>query len=311
MKIAISMSKLAPIILFTYKRLGTLKKTINSLQENYLAKDSELFIFSDAPKSEIDFQKVALVREYLKTIDGFKKITVYESDINKGLAKSIIEGVSRIINIYNKVIVVEDDLSTTPNFLSYMNCCLNYYQTNKKVFSVSGYSFNLGVNNYYKYDSYFLNRGWSWGWATWSDRWEKVDWLINDYAKFVLDRNAQKEFAKGGSDLNAMLRKQMTGNLDSWAIRWFYTQFKIKGLTVYPIYSKVFNNGFDNEATHTTGLSNRYIPILDPLNNTNFILPDTIEISKYYQKKFQIKMGVFSRIISKSENLISLFLNSF
>lgn len=297
---------LAPIVLFTYKRLDTLKKTIEALQQNYLASESQLIIFADAAKGEHDRSQVAEVKTYLKTISGFKQVVIHEQEINKGLAKSIIEGVTKVFENHNAAIVLEDDLVTTPNFLDYMNQAIQRYESEKTVFSISGYSFNLNITNDPNLQSYFLTRGWSWGWATWRDRWQKVDWDIKDYDKFTKDKKAQKEFSRGGSDLNAMLAKQMIGKLDSWAIRWFYNQYKCKGLTLYPVLSKVFNEGFDNRATHTKGSNRRYIPVMDNLSYRDFIFPEKVEVTISAQKQFQKKMGVISRIRSKIETLLGL-----
>jgi len=96
----------------------------------------------------------------------------------------------------------------------------------------------------------------------------------------------------------------MTGNLDSWAVRWFYNQFNLKGLTLYPVYSKVYNDGFDNEATHTKGSNKRYQPKLDNTNVANFNYPQNVKVDDFYQKKFQNKMGIKSRILSKIDNLL-------
>ncbi|MFV5685827.1 sugar transferase [Flavobacterium sp. GB2R13] len=300
------MQKLAPIVLFTYKRLDTLKQTVAGLQKNYLATDSDLYIFSDAAKGKQDADSVNAVREYIKSINGFKMVTIYESQFNKGLASSIIEGVSQILKIYESVIVLEDDLASTSNFLDFMNQTLTNYKDNEKVFSISGFSFNLQIEEKYVYDTYFLNRGWSWGWATWADRWNKTDWEIKDYNQFVKNNKAQKAFAKGGSDLNGMLKKQMNNNLDSWAIRWFYNQFKIRGLTVYPVESKILNEGFGINATHTKGSSRRYVPILDTENKRLFDFPSKVEITETAQQKFQIKMGYLSRLKSKIETYLGL-----
>jgi hypothetical protein len=296
-------NNLAPILLFTYKRLDALRITVAALKANSLAKDSDLFIFSDNSKSPDDDLTVSIVRAYIRTIEGFKSITIYESDVNKGLATSIIEGVTTVLSRYENVIVLEDDLSTTQNFLSFMNSCLHTFQEHDKVFSISGYAFNLGLPNKKAEvnDGYFLNRGWSWGWATWKDRWEKVDWNVNDYSVFANDRLARRAFAEGGSDLNKMLTEQMSGMLDSWAIRWFYHQFKIGGLTFYPVFSKVFNNGFDRLATHTNGSNRRYIPVLDNGLNERFDLLEAVAINAVYQARFKKKMGYLARIISKIE----------
>jgi hypothetical protein len=298
--------KNAPILLFTYKRLEALKNTIEALKSNELASASDLFIFSDGAKQEQDVPIINKIRAYLKTVNGFKTIQITENQENKGLANSIIGGVTKVLNDFEQVIVLEDDLLTTPNFLLYMNGALRAYKNENKVFSISGYSFDLRMNNQNPNAMYFLNRGWSWGWATWKDRWEKVDWEVASYEVFSKNKNERKAFAKGGSDLNAMLDKQMSGNLDSWAIRWFYHQFKIKGLTLYPLGSKIYNNGFDTHATHTNGSEKRYIPYLDQEHSKDFDFPKLIEISKDYQKKFQSKMGIMARVRSKIETLLKL-----
>ncbi|GGH56542.1 hypothetical protein HNQ91_000026 [Filimonas zeae] len=298
----------APILLFTYKRLDTLRNTVEALKKNKLAEESELFIFSDAARSEKDASIVNEVRRYIHSISGFKKIHITAAEKNKGLAPSIIEGVSQVLESFDSVIVLEDDLLTTPNFLFFMNQCLIKYAQEPDAFSISGYSFNLGSSGDGN-DAYFINRGWSWGWATWKDRWNKVDWEVKDYQAFKLDTKAQKEFAKGGSDLNAMLDKQMSGNLDSWAIRWFYHQFRTKGLTIYPVLSKVYNDGFDQFATHTSGSGRRYLPALDKEGSMNFSLPARVEIDSYYQRSFNKKMGITARIISKLETIIQKMLS--
>lgn len=297
------MSETAPILLFTYKRLEALKKTVEALAKNNLASLSNLYIFSDGPKTESDDAQIQLVRSYLKTVTGFKKVIINESPTNKGLANSIISGVSEVLQIANQVIVLEDDLLTTSNFLTFMNQALKQYKDSDQVFSISGYSFNLKQENDNLNDCYFLNRGWSWGWATWKDRWKDIDWEVTDYADFKNDRSKKNAFAKGGSDLNKMLKNQMEGSLDSWAIRWFYHQYKVKGLTLYPVYSKVDNTGFDNLATHTTGSNKRYLPLLDINVGHEFNFPDSKEIHREKQKLFQKKMGVNARIRSKIETI--------
>lgn len=299
----------APILLFTYKRLDTLRKSVNALKENTLASESDLYVFSDAAKKEEDDQAVNEVREFLKTIEGFRSVKIVIREKNFGLAKSIISGTSMVLEKHSNVIVMEDDLLTTPNFLSFMNQALERYKDDRKVFSISGYSFDLNAqNSKYEADAYFINRGWSWGWATWNDRWADVDWNVDNYIEFTGNKKAQRAFARGGSDLNKMLREQMEGKLDSWAIRWFYHQFRIEGLTLYPVYSKVYNAGFDEFATHTKGSETRYIPALDKDGKIIFNFPSDIRATPYFQKMFLQKMGIVARIGSKLQTLFLGFL---
>jgi hypothetical protein len=300
--------KTAPIILFTYKRITNLQKTVTALQDNFLASESELYIFSDGPKNEQEVELVNEVRAFLPHISGFKRVIINEAEKNIGCANSIIAGVTSVINTYGRAIVLEDDLFITKNFLDYMNAALNQYEFNKEVFSVAGFGFNLGIDPSDSLtDAYLINRSWPWGWATWADRWNPVDWDMKDYPDFKKNRKQRREFAKSGSDLNIMLDRQMEGRSDVWDVRWIYAQYKIKGLTVVPKYSKVFNNGFDKFATHTKGSVKRYVPVLDTTLSQNFNLPKQIQIHPLYQKRFQQKMGVLSRIKSKIETLFIYF----
>jgi len=146
--------KLSPIVLFVYNRPEHTKKTIEALQKNELAKDSELFIYYDGPKNEDIKEKVNEVREYIKGIQGFKKITIIERDKNFGLANNMIQGVSEIFNTFEKVIVLEDDLVTSKYFLKFMNSTLEFYNGIDKIFVVSGYSHNVKIPKKYFYDVY-------------------------------------------------------------------------------------------------------------------------------------------------------------
>lgn len=295
----------APVLLFTYKRLDTLRQAVAALQKNDMAGSSDLFIFSDAAKKEEDKNIVGQVRAYLKTITGFRSIHIIEREKNLGLAISIISGTSWVLSTYERAIVLEDDLITTPNFLAFMNAALERYKAETNVFSISGYSFNLKSSSLqYEQDAYFLNRGWSWGWATWKDRWDDVDWEVRSYASFEKNEALRKAFSAGGSDLNKMLREQMEGKIDSWAIRWFYHQFRMGGLTLYPVYSKVYNAGFDEFATHTTGSQKRYIPDIDVEGKTSFYFPAKISITAGFQALFRKRMGLTARVRSKLQTIL-------
>lgn len=296
------MTPLAPVVLFTYKRLETLKITIAALLANRLAADSDLIIYSDGAKKLENQIIIDEIRSYLKTITGFKSVCIHESKTNKGLATSIINGVSEVMAQYHKAIVLEDDLITSTNFLDFMNAGLDEYQEQKKVYSISGYAFDLKYKAT-ENDAYFLNRHWPWGWASWQDRWQEVDWEVKDYIHFKSNSKLKKEFALLGSDVNAMLEKQMNGNLDSWSIRWTYHIFTKKGLVLFPKVSKINNNGFDTNATNTIGINDRYLTAFDLSNQTNFDLPTAFEIHKKYQKALQWKMGFFSRLTNKIKEI--------
>jgi glycosyltransferase involved in cell wall biosynthesis len=296
---------LAPVLIFCYKRLDTLKQAIAALQKNELAKDTDLFIFSDGPKTEGDKITIEELRSYIKNVRGFKTVVVNESAINKGLANSIIDGVTEVLGQHNRVIVLEDDLLTSSNFLGYMNEALQCYERASKVFSISGYSFPISVKNNYPFDNYFTRRGSSWGWATWKDRWDKIDWNVNDYESFLQEKEKQRSFNIMGSDLSGMLRKQMEGKINSWAIRWVYHQFINDLFTVYPIKSKVRNIGFGVGATHTSQKFNRFDTHLDDTGKLNFNFKLDPELDEFFIKQFTSRFGVLQRTIYKTLNFFS------
>lgn len=289
---------LAPILLFTYKRLNTLKSSVAALQQNYQASESELFIFSDAAKTPHDEIEIANVRSFIKNINGFKNVSIIEANKNRGLANSIISGVTQIIQEYEKVIVLEDDLVTSPNFLNYMNQALSAYKDNLRVFSIAGYTIPVTILNDYQFDTYFLPRASSWGWATWKNRWVGIDWKMSTFMQLKKDRVQIKAFNQGGSDMYDMLKKQVMGKIDSWAIRWCYHQFKSNTYTLYPIISKVQNIGFNNMATHTH-VYNRYATPLDKGEQMTFSFPSEVVPDKKLLSQFQSFYSLKMRAIGK------------
>jgi hypothetical protein len=272
------MGIVAPIVLFCYKRLDTLKRTIESLQQNYWADRSELFIFSDGPKKPEDEPLVQSVRDYLKTITGFKKVVIIDAEKNKGLANSIIGGVTDIINQYGKVIVLEDDLVTSRNFLVYMNTGLDHYKNNPRIFTIGGFSIPIkGLN---ENSVYFTQRACSCGWGTWKDRWANIDWEVKDYSALMRSRALRSAFNKMGSDMFGLLKKHKTGKISSWAIRWCYHQFKYDLYSVHPVVSKIKNIGYGSaDATHTKESFNRFETKLDTgeITDIDFNIPVRLE----------------------------------
>lgn len=243
----------APVVLFVYNRMEHTKKVLEALNQNTGVSETDLYIFSDAPVNEIEAENVKIVRECIaefKTNNQLRKVEIILAKENKGLEKSIITGVTEVINRYGKVIVLEDDIVTAPDFLEFMNHALNYYKEDNKIWSVSGYNLNTPKIKKGNKDVYIGYRGECWGWASWADRWNKVDWNVSDYNEFVKNRTMQHDFNKGGRDMSYLLKLQQEGKVKSWAIRWNYQQFKEKMLTVFPKYSKAVNIGLDGSGTN-------------------------------------------------------------
>lgn len=254
---------LAPIILFVYNRLEHTKKTVDALKQNKLASDSLLFIFSDGNKGERDRKSVEEVRSFISTISGFDEIKIILREKNLGLANSVISGVSEVINKYEKAIVLEDDIVTSPYFLKFMNEALEFYKDDNRIFSVSGYNFPIKIPASYQYKIYISPRPSSWGWATWKDRWEKAEWNPENVLNIKDKKVVRNLMDKAGKDLAPMLLKSIEGKISSWAVKWAFTHLKNDSYCLYPKKSLVKNIGADASGTNFNRVTSRYQVIFD------------------------------------------------
>lgn len=238
----------APIVLFVYNRPWHTRQTVEALSRNHLAHASDLFIYSDASKTADAIQPVSEVREYLKTIDGFRSVTVTERVHNFGLAGSVIAGVSEIVEKFGQVVVLEDDLVTSPHFLSFMNDALQLYRDMEDVISIHGYLYPLAAK---LPESFFLKGADCWGWATWKRGWDLFESNGRKLLSGLRARKLIRRFDfKGGYPYSRMLEDQIAGLNDSWAVRWYASALLHDKLTLYPGRSLVHNIGNDDSGTH-------------------------------------------------------------
>lgn len=243
----------APVVIFTYNRYEHTKKTIEALAHNRYADETEVFVYVDCMESD---QKRETCKELYNFLaeqnwkNSFLNVQVIYAQKHRGLARAVIYGVSQVVNRYGKVIVLEDDIVTNDSFLGFMNDCLDYYELDERIWSISGYA--IPSSRLYKMQEsvYLAYRASSWGWATWKDRWDTIDWEIDDYRTFKYNIFKRFKFNRGGKDLAFMLDCQMDGLSDSWAVRWCYSQSKQGKYTVYPVRTYLTNIGMDGSGTH-------------------------------------------------------------
>ncbi|MBR3780680.1 MAG: sugar transferase [Clostridia bacterium] len=276
----------APIIIFVYNRADHFVQVYNALAACKEAKDSELFIFSDGAKNEAGKEKVNEVRaavDAIKDSGDFKSVTVTESPVNKGLAASVIAGVTDIINKYGKVIVVEDDCKVSPFFLNFMNNALDYYKNNKKIGSIAGYTPMIDLPNDYKNDVFAAYRSCSWTWATWKDRWGGVDWELKEIKDFYNSPKLIRRLNSNGSDRFMRLYRQTKGNGSSWSVRFGAHLVKNNLLTVYPKYSYNSNIGCDESGVHSKSEDNEKMRVDLSKSIENPVFAD-VEIDGRIQK---------------------------
>lgn len=298
---------LAPIVLFVYNRPYHTKLTLDALKDNLLAKESLLYVYSDGPKfdaTQDQIDKIVEVRNIVKDLSGFNKVTVTESDHNKGLAQSVIHGVSEVINKHGKVIVLEDDLITSPAFLTYMNKTLSFYNKYKGVFSVSAdipSTGNFLIPAKYPYDVFCSLRFFSYGWGTWLDRWTDIDWEVKDYNEFITDKLAIEAFNRGGEDLADMLNLQMKGKIDSWAIRFAYAHFKNHAVSIMPVKTFIQHTGKDGSGTHVQKTIKLNQPQLSNKQEFRFnpnLYEDRNIINQFYSVFYSHKRNIVKKMIN-------------
>jgi len=298
---------LAPIVLFVYNRPWHTEQTLNALMNNELAAESTLYIFADGPKkhaSAEQLNKTTEVRQIIRSRQWCKEVIIVESEENKGLANSVINGVTEVIDKYNKVIVLEDDLVTSKFFLRFMNESLYFYNHDTRIFSIGGYNYNINMPESYKYDIFLAHRAESWGWATWKDRWLKVDWDIKDFEDFILNKKEVANFNKSGNDLSNMLKLQMEGKIDSWAIRWDYAHFKNNTFCIRPTYALVNNIGLDGSGIHcsNSGNDNKFLD-----SNYCIQLSDKVEPNSKVQKNLKKYFDNTSSIRYKIKRILKSY----
>lgn len=295
---------LAPIALFVYNRPLHTWRTIEALKNNKLAGRSDLYIFSDGAKDKSSRSAVDEVRELVADVQGFSNVSVIERETNYGLARSIIDGVSRLCQEFGQVIVLEDDLETSPYFLSYMRDALELYKHDEAVISIHGYTYPTDDN---LPETFFLRGADCWGWATWKRGWDLFE---SDGKKLLeqLEANGQtSDFNFGGSyDYMSMLRAQVAGKNSSWAVRWYASAYLSSKLTLYPGRSLVANIGNDNTGTHckdtdvfSGSISSKAVSV------TRIAIEENIKCRLSFERYFRtIKAPFISRLASKLRSVV-------
>ena len=276
----------APIVLFVFNRPEHTSRTLDALRSNLMAEESDLIIYSDGARKVEQANNVQEVRKVIRSISGFRSIRIIERSENFGLARSIIDGVSAVVNEHGRVIVLEDDLVTSPYFLTYMNQALEKFASVERVASVHGYVYPVQQP---LPEAFFLCGADCWGWGTWRRAWTN----FNPDGRHLLAELRQRELLdefdfNGAYGFSEMLEGQICGKNDSWAIRWHASAFLANMLTLYPGRSLVHNAGNDDSGTHC-GETNRYDAALSatPIDLSNTVVKPSEEGRRVFEEFFR------------------------
>lgn len=290
-----------PVAVFAYRRPESLRATLASLSACEGASEVDLTVFVDAPGNIRESGLVEETGRVACAAGGFRKVEVRCAENHLGLGKSVMEGVSSILERQASVIVLEDDLTVQPGFLRFVWDGLERYAADQRVFSVCGYTSCVHIPENYPADAYFCPRSSSWGWATWKDRWESVDWnpAPSDWARY------RRTFADwGGSDCPDLLRGWMEGRNESWAIRFCFSEFLQGKVSLFPVKSLVDPSaGFDGSGTNCPRYS-RFRFDLDARPGP-FRYPGTVEVVPSIRKSALHYHSLPLRAWSRLRNLFA------
>lgn len=294
--------KLAPIAIFAFNRPDSLTRLLDSLSKNKLYAESPKYIFIDGPRDERDTPQV----EHVAKIAGQHGLNIVRSSRNLGLARNIIGGISRILELYDRVIVVEDDLYCAPSFLLYMNQALEFYKQAPAILSICGYGLKIKRPGNYSGDVYLSNRSSSWGWGTWADRWAEIDWDIPDWQQLKKKPGIKSGFNRGGSDMYGMLDDYKKGRNNSWAIRFCFHQFRYGLYSVHPFLSLVANEGYGTSATNCRQKYSRFKVDMNLSEDISFNLTDNISPDNRILRRLRSYHSIPIRIYSRLRRLLNI-----
>jgi hypothetical protein len=288
------MINLAPIALFCFKRLDTLKSCIESLKMCSESINTDLIIFSDTARNEGESQKVNEVRHYLTQITGFKTIRIIYREENYGVDYNIIRGIQQMSQEYDSFIIVEDDLVVSNQFLRFMNAGLEHFISFEKVLTLSAFNY-VKIPKKYIWDCYFAQRSNPWGWATWSYKIKNVEWDLALTNNFLSNPVEMKDFNVWGSDRSRMLQRTLKNEIRAWDIRLDYYQFKNNFFTAFTSKNLVINNGFNSEDASNTIGYNRFKVCLENFNLIDFHFPNFLPSNPIIKRRFITKNSIFNR----------------
>lgn len=245
----------APVVVFGYNRADHLRQALEALSQADDAKETSLWIFCDGPKPGQDPARVLATRSVARDLQWeglFTSVTVVVAEENKGLARSVIGGVSLVLDGAPSVIVLEDDLIVAPDFLRFMNDCLKFYRHEAKIGTVAGFCPLKGPPPGYAHDVYAVPRNCSKGWGIWKERWNEIDWEARDAWRLWRQPAFRRSFTSAGAEQLYRLWRQLHGKIDSWSIRVDLWLTLTGRYAIYPVHNRILDIGFDGSGVHTS-----------------------------------------------------------
>ena len=291
--------KYYPVLIFVFNRPKLFLNLLKSIKKNINYNRHKYYFFCDVPKKSLFNFETNKTKKNIRYINDFrckKKIIIVRKN-NYGLAKNVISGVSSVLKNNEACIVLEDDLVLHEDCLNFINFGLNKFKNDKKIGSISGYSYindyNLSKNqNWFK-----LYRHCSWSWGTWRRAWNNFNW---DYSKLSFKslnfQYSHKKYLKAGNDIPQLLDAQINKLVNSWAVRFNFNCLEKGLLSISPIYSLTKNDGFGIDATHNINFLNKKKIIFNELNKINIKFLKKPKLNKKFNEIIKNQHGLNKRL---------------
>lgn len=298
--IATATLNFAPVVVTVYARADHAKRTLDALAANPGAEKTDVFIYCDGAREAADRDAVLATREAVRTAAGFRSVSIVERDANIGLARNITSAVSEIVAAHGRVIVVEDDILTAPNFLQFMNQALETYQDTPEVWHIAGWNYPIDPTGLD--DTFFVRVMNCWGWATWADRWDHFERDPSALIDTFTSAQRRAFNLEGAHNFFAQIESNAAGKNVTWAIFWYAAIFLRNGLCLNPTQSLVENIGFDGTGENCGAAD---IAQSTLRNGSKLTLPEDIQENPLALKRIQrnFRKALMRRIFSKLKRM--------
>jgi hypothetical protein len=322
---------LAPIAFIVYNRPKHTLEVLEALMQNKFADQSSLYIFADGPKkgaSKEQLDSIAATRKVLREKQWCKHVEIFERDTNAGLAVAIVDAITQVIKLKDKVIVLEDDILPSKYFLSYMNDGLKLFENRKDIGSVNAFSSDFLAKN--KFPLYFLiNNSDCWGWATWKNRWD--DFIFDAaFLKEELIKHDKLNLFEYGGHLE-ILESTIKGEISTWDIQWHAINILKNRKGLFAKIPFIDNIGRDGSGVHyntkpeeeikRVKLNDYKVSLTDFVSSEPLIYSDKVEQKfrkhylRYFKTPFRKKIkNLAKRVVGKIARLatrLNIFVNAF
>lgn len=293
----------APVIIPTLCRSNHLKRCVDTLLKCNNAINTPVYIFLDFPQKKEHYKGYYEIKEYLSTVvSGFKTLVVIEREHNFGAIYNLYDGIDYTLKFHDRFILTEDDNEFSPNFLDYINSCLNKYLNNENVLAVTGYNRMIDMTGYDKniYTAISYS-AWGVGFLKKDFQFLQKEVINSIYAEKILQSwgNSYKIYKRFPSLLKGLLSVVKTGNVtgDTMVVSYMILNNKY---CIWPSISKVRNHGFDGGGEHFGSIPDH--PMLKQVIDTaSFFEPDIIEIKENEvlkaRTKQYTKQSLFNRLL--------------